>query len=263
MRWFFASVTLFRISGVPVRAHFTWLLYVAGLTAWICWGRWTWRAMLAVGIILIVALGSLLVHEFAHVLVARRYGCKTSCILLLPIGCVADLEEMPCGPHEIHMALAGPLASTALGIASYLALLPLAHQFGYGFRIARAIVLMLCLFNFIVAGFNLIPCFPMDGGRVLRSLLSLLIGRASPGRASDAFLLATRIAVRYVARPLAVGLIVVSCLFTRLWMHAVLFSLMILAGEAEFRQLQRDRDLDQGGVEHEPQLPIEPGGVGT
>jgi Zn-dependent protease len=247
MKVLLASLPLFRIFGVPVQAHFTCLLYVAGFMAWIGYEERSLREVEVVGLIFVLVFGSLLVHEFAHVFAARRCGCRTSRILLLPIGCVAELEAMPRELNEIWVALAGPMASAALGIVSFLALRPLAHQvylpFGHARSLARSIMTMLCFFNLLIASFNLIPCFPMDGGRILRSLLALLIKRASPRGAADAFFLASRISVRYVARPVATGFIVVTCLYTHIWMDVVLFTLIILAGEAELSLLRGARDI--------------------
>ncbi|MBN1567181.1 MAG: site-2 protease family protein [Acidobacteria bacterium] len=246
MKALWATLPLFRAFGVPVHAHTTWLLCFYGFMVWVGLEQQSFIGAVIVGFILILASTSLLVHEFAHVFVARRYGCETSRILLLPFGCLAQIEDLPRDSREIWIALAGPLASAALGVLCFLALPLMPHRFGYGPRMVRSILSMLCFFNLLVAVFNIVPCFPMDGGRILRSLLTMLIKRVSPRWAADAFILATRISVRYVARPLALAFLVVTCLYTHIWIDAVLFILIILAGEAEFHLLRESGGPDQG-----------------
>jgi len=237
-----ASLPLFRAFGVPVRAHSTWLLYVAGFMVLVGWERGSFiRGAIRIGFFFALLFGSLLVHEYAHVFVARRYGCRASRILLLPIGCVTQIENLGRAPHELWIALAGPVASGVLGIACGLILLPLDH--GYGFWTAHTILSILCYVNFLVAGFNMIPCYPMDGGRILRSLMALLIKRISARDAAGASILATRIAVRYIGWPIAVGMVAASCLYLHDWMYVVIFSLLILAGEAELWLLRNPENL--------------------
>jgi Zn-dependent protease len=209
-------------------------------------------------LLLILLFGSLLVHEFAHVVVARRFGCKTMDVLLLPIGCVARLEDVPRGLREIWTALAGPFANAAIALLAWSALQFLGYPFHRRFVGTQRTLLALCIINSLLAIFNLIPCFPMDGGRVLRGLLTSLVRLVPTKRGAEGFLFATTIAVRYVARPLAVGLIVLTCLYTHVWTDVVLFGLVVLAGEAELYLIRTEPVTEQEPVELQSSPSAEP-----
>ena len=172
------SIKLFDVGGTAVRIHMTFFL----LLAWIAAIHWTkGGAPEAIdGVLFIVALFVCVVlHEFGHVFAARRYGIATSDVTLLPIGGVASLERMPEKPsQEIVVALAGPAVTAVIALVlmfllgaqfdlSQMAQLEQAQTSLIG-RIAAANVMLLL--------FNLIPAFPMDGGRVLRALLAISMG---------------------------------------------------------------------------------------
>lgn len=247
MKLLLSSVFLFRLFGVPVRAHFTWLLLVAGLLAAGSRGYLdTFSRVRTIGLFIVLVFGSLLVHEFAHVLVARRHGIRASRILILPFGCAVMFERPPHAPYELWLALAGPLASALLGMVSGLALLFGDRPSGFGTAAASPILLVLFEFNILVAGFNLLPCFPMDGGRILRSLLARIVRRFSRLSEADSFLAATFIAVRCFAWPLAAGAIAFSWFTGGGWVYyALLFPLFILVGEGELWLLRDSRRSEQ------------------
>jgi Zn-dependent protease/predicted transcriptional regulator len=172
-RW---SWKLGRIAGIEVSMHATFLL----LLAWVGLGHYLarrrWGDALE-GIAFVVALFAIVVvHELGHALTARRYGIRTRDITLLPIGGVARLERMPDEPRqELIVALVGPAVNVVLA-ALFFVLAPSAlspgriteiQQMGGGFLDRLAWV------NVGLAVFNLIPAFPMDGGRVLRALLAM------------------------------------------------------------------------------------------
>ncbi|MHB1307652.1 MAG: site-2 protease family protein [Limisphaerales bacterium] len=177
MKW---SLKLGKLLGIDVYLHFTFLLLLAFL------GFYYWRATQNVeaalrGVAFIVALfGCVVLHELGHALMARRYGIKTRDITLLPIGGIARLETMPEKPmQELWVALAGPAVNVVIAAALFVGL---AATSGFT-RVEELGVTggsfwqRLMVLNIILVAFNLLPAFPMDGGRVLRALLALRLGR--------------------------------------------------------------------------------------
>jgi Zn-dependent protease len=170
MRW---SVNIGRLFGIRVELHVTFLLFIGWIA--INQGLLTGdvkRAVMAVALLLLVFC-CVVLHELGHALTARRFGIATRDIVLLPIGGVARLERMPEKPgQEMLVAVAGPAVNVAIAVILWLFIrltgrpTDLAH-FGDGLTES------LLLVNVLMLLFNLIPAFPMDGGRVLRALLAL------------------------------------------------------------------------------------------
>ncbi len=173
MTW---QIKLGRFAGIDVFIHITFFLIIGwyALTYWLV-GQTLGAALEGALFILLVFLGVVL-HEYGHALTARKYGIRTRDITLYPIGGVARLERMPDQPiQELWVALAGPAVNVviAFGLFTYLwltnALVPLSElTLTTGSFIER-----LMLVNIFLVVFNLIPAFPMDGGRVLRALLAM------------------------------------------------------------------------------------------
>jgi Zn-dependent protease/CBS domain-containing protein len=177
MKW---SLKVGKILGIDVYLHFTFLLLLAflGFLSWTSTGS-VYAAL--GGVAVIGALfGCVLLHELGHALMARRYGIKTSDITLLPIGGVARLERMPERPvQELLVALAGPAVNLAIAAVLFVGILV-----SRGFPALSEVSLSggsiwerLLLVNLLLVAFNLLPAFPMDGGRVLRALLAARLGR--------------------------------------------------------------------------------------
>jgi len=172
MRW---SWKLAEVAGIAVYMHATFLL----LIGWVALRYWSAEhsvAAVAAGVAFILALfGCVVLHEFGHALTARRYGIRTRDITLLPIGGIARLERMPEDPkQELWVALAGPAVNIVIAAALYgwmvmtASLEPLNRlSVTSGPFLERLMYL-----NIFLVGFNLLPAFPMDGGRVLRALLA-------------------------------------------------------------------------------------------
>lgn len=177
MKW---SISLGTVSGIAMRMHLTFLL----LLVWLGTVLWAQKGPAAAveGVIFITLLFVCVVlHEFGHALTARRYGIATRDITLLPIGGIASLDRMPDDPgQEVIVALAGPAVNVVIAGLLFLAvgfqLDPSGlATFGEG---ATNFIQRLATVNLVLAIFNLLPAFPMDGGRVLRALLSFRMPRA-------------------------------------------------------------------------------------
>jgi Zn-dependent protease len=172
------SIRLFSVGGTAVRIHFTFFL----LLAWIAAIHWTRGGAAAAvdGVTFIVLLFVCVVlHEFGHVFAARGYGIRTSDVTLLPIGGIASLERMPEKPaQEIVVALAGPAVNLAIA-AVLIGVLGARFDLTEMTQLEQATATMtgrVAAANVVLCLFNLIPAFPMDGGRVLRALLAVRLG---------------------------------------------------------------------------------------
>lgn len=170
------SLHLATVSGIPIRLHFTFLLLLLwfGALAGGLSGAGRWH-----GLAYVVALFTCVVlHELGHSLMARRFGISTKEIVLYPIGGVARIERTPRPVQELWIALAGPAVNAVIA-AVILAYLGASGQAAAvaDLRPGTGSLLQLILVANVVLGlFNLIPAFPMDGGRVLRALLALRMG---------------------------------------------------------------------------------------
>ena len=180
MRW---SFHLARIAGIDVRVHVTFFLLLAfvGLS-YGQYGGWPF-AVYGIAFICAVFL-CVILHEFGHALTARRYGIRTQDITVLPIGGIARLEKMPDDPlQEVMVAIAGPLVNVAIAFVLWLVLgLPNVPDMRAMQTIDGNILSKLLVVNVVLVLFNMIPAFPMDGGRVLRALLAM---RMDYGRATQ------------------------------------------------------------------------------
>ncbi|CUH77145.1 site-2 protease family protein [Tropicibacter naphthalenivorans] len=179
MSW---SFPIGRFLGSELRVHATFFL----LLAWIAAGAWSSggaAAALANTLFVLALFACVVAHEYGHALMARRYGIKTPDITLLPIGGMARMERMPEKPmQEVAVALAGPAVNvviwavlTGLGVTTDAQVLadPMSGADFLG---------QLAAVNLFLAVFNLIPAFPMDGGRVLRALLAARMDRVKATR---------------------------------------------------------------------------------
>jgi len=178
------SLNLGTIAGTAIRIHVTFLLFlvwifVASYMSGGAQAAWSGTAFM------VLLFACVLAHEFGHILTARGFGIATPDVTLLPIGGVARLEQIPEKPREEFLiAIAGPLVNVVIAFvlvafagarldASHLAAVESAKI---------SMVDRLAAVNLFLAVFNMIPAFPMDGGRVLRALLSIRLGFA---RATD------------------------------------------------------------------------------
>jgi Zn-dependent protease len=246
-------IQIARFFGIPVQVHWSFLLIfvwvlMKGLSE--AWDWYTIGWMMAFVIALFVCV---VLHEFGHALTARRFGVGTRDIILSPIGGVARLDKLPDDPmHEFLVALAGPAVNVAISVS--LSVFPLAFSdnsrdkfynffssifypnsniFAVGLDGWDYFLFGLILLNVALAIFNMLPAFPMDGGRVLRALLSIRMGR----------LRATRLA-SYIGQVMAVGLVAFG-----IWQFSIITAIIgvfvFAMAVNEYRMVRFDGLLDK------------------
>ena len=220
----FKSTEIIRISGIPIKVHFSlWivlpLIALAGPYRELFWGL-----AFALGLFTSVAL-----HELGHSLVAQAQGIRVREILLLPIGGMAKLERLPTRPRdEIAMALAGPavslLLALLLGFLSFMLLL------AHGNRVFTipfmSLPVYLAFTNLVLAFFNLMPSFPMDGGRVFRAWMTPRVGKVE----------ATRRAAK-IGRVMAIAFGILGLLTSNMFLILVAV-FVYFAAAAEYKAVQ-------------------------
>jgi Zn-dependent protease/CBS domain-containing protein len=223
------------IAGTAIRLHVTFLLLLAAVAAA---GYAQGGAMAALDVLAFVILlfACVVAHEFGHIFAARRYGIATQDVTVLPIGGLATLERMPEKPgEELVVALAGPLVNVAIAAVLVVALAASGGLASAGQLLhpGESLIGRLIAGNLLVAAFNLIPAFPMDGGRVLRALLAT---RFSYGRATAAAV--------WIGRVVAVPLGLVGLFFNP--MLVVIAAFVVVAARAEAQDVAlRESTRDQ------------------
>jgi Zn-dependent protease/CBS domain-containing protein len=217
VRWSFRVGT---IAGIHVELHVTFLLFVG----WVAFSQGllsgnTASAIQAV-VVLLLVFACVLLHELGHALAAARYGIKTRDIVLLPIGGVARLQRMPEKPQqEVVVALAGPAVNVLILGLLWPALTILGDPPRWPPPTEPGTLLTVFWVNVMMVVFNMVPAFPMDGGRVLRALLAF----------RTSFARATRIAAM-VGQAFALLFGIVGFFYHPMLMFVALF-VFLAAGE--------------------------------
>jgi Zn-dependent protease len=238
-----------RLAGIDLHIHWT----LAALVGWMVLAGTLRHGLLQGAQELLLAcslFACVVLHELGHALAARHYGIGTHDITLLPIGGVASLERIPRDPRqELVIALAGPAVNAAL-------LLPLVpawilwQQSGLSevafLRGPTDLLGRLVGVNAMLILFNLIPAFPMDGGRVLRAVLAL----------RDAYINATRRAVA-VGKFAALGLMILGLFWNPMLVLIGLF--VMISGEAEYQHVLQEQVRGGSDVQGPPYGPRNPG----
>lgn len=245
------SLQIARLFGIPVRIHWTfsliflWILYVGQNS----FGHFNWEIIAWTTASILALFVCVILHELGHALAARKFGVNTRNILLLPIGGLAVLDRLPEKPfHEFLVALAGPAVNVilAIGFSPLLLIIPFDRReriFSYILQepnvFLRDITYLdgflfgLVVLNLLVAVFNLLPAFPMDGGRILRSLLSMRMERVK----------ATRFAA-FLGQFLA-GLLVIFGLINENYAAAIIGVFIFFTASNEYRSIRNESLLKQ------------------
>jgi len=239
------SIKIVQLFNIPVKLHWSF----GSLIFYIIYIRYArnleWEEAAFLGLSMLGLFFCVILHEYGHALTARKYGVETRDIILLPIGGFARLEKLPEKPiQEFYVAIAGPLVNAAIVVL----LIPLFYiLFGHEIDWENNFILslleiidlgnplcilpFLLLGNIMLVGFNLLPAFPMDGGRVFRSLLSIKLGR----------LLATRIAA-YLGSAFGIFLIILG-VYT--WQIILVFlgGFVLFVATQEYRMVKMEANL--------------------
>ncbi|MGP9818468.1 site-2 protease family protein [Salinarimonas sp. NSM] len=215
------------IAGTVVKIHVTFVLFLV----WIAGAAWRgggFEAALTTTLFVLLLFACVLAHEFGHIFAARRYGIRTPSVILSPIGGIASLERIPEDPRqELVVAIAGPAVNVVIAVVLLLVLgatLDTAN-FVEIENPGLSLLARLAAVNVILVVFNLIPAFPMDGGRVLRALLAMRMPHAR----------ATRIAGR-IGQAAAVAFAVIGLFWNPILIVIAIF--VYLAASAEVEQVQ-------------------------
>lgn len=233
------------ISGIPVQIHWSFSL----LFFWVYYEGHKYgmelSEILMFGLLVVALFFCVVLHEFGHAFSARYYGVGTRDITLSPIGGVARLNEMPEKPiQEFMVALAGPMVNLVIAVLLALGLWIFVPENWFTFNNTMVETFskptnffpLLLGMNLIMAVFNLIPAFPMDGGRMLRALLSMKIGRMR----------ATKIA-SIVGRVTAVGFLVYSFYAQDVILGLISMFVFVMAGQ-EYKMVKMEGVLERQNI---------------
>ncbi len=227
------SLGTLRIFGIPVRLHFTFVLLLIFL---VFIGIGDQQSGAFTALYVLALFGSVVLHEAGHAVMARHYGISTIEIVMFPIGGVSRSERAPKAREELWIALAGPLVSLVIGVALWFGVA--ARQGFVSLDDLRQptdanLAERIAIGNLILCAFNLLPALPMDGGRILRSLLA-------PHRSMEE---GTRLAA-LIGRALAVMIGLAGLLLSNFML--VFVALFIYLGAAQEGAAARGRLLSSG-----------------
>ncbi len=235
-----SSFRIGRLFGIDVKVHWTFFLLLAFFAFTGYQGSGSWTGALVATLVILALFVCVLLHEFGHSLVAQRLGIVVPDITLLPIGGVARLKSLPERPwDEVKIAIAGPLVNVVLAPIFFAVALALGAGPLEPANILRGtgsvgqVFSYLGLINVALVVFNMIPAFPMDGGRVLRGLLATRLG---PVRATDI--------ASTVGQVFAVGFFLVGLLGGNFFL--ALIAVFIFFGASGEAQMVRQREMTRG-----------------
>ncbi|GLR18634.1 site-2 protease family protein [Portibacter lacus] len=231
------SLHLGTYAGIPLKVHWTFALIfvlVIGL------GTKQGRALDEIGLIIILVIVSFIcvvLHEYGHALMAKRFNVKTIDIILSPIGGLARLERLPSKPlQEFYIAIAGPMVNIVIagfiGLILYFGSMPILIDLDSSvsnFNNWGAYLSIVLYINLMLFLFNLIPAFPMDGGRILRALLSIKLGKKK----------STDIA-SWIGYAIAVGFVILGIVYAYYTLSIIGFFVMFMARGEKISARQED-----------------------
>ena len=243
------SLKLFRVRGIQLAVHSSFFLLLA-YVAWQGWqpdpkepGTGGWIGVIWNVAIVVVFFVCVVLHELGHSFMAMRFGVGVRRILLMPIGGMAEFDSIPREPtREFLITLAGPAVNFVLALGLWLLVRRLPDEIpmiSYG-----AFADQLLGANLVMGCFNLIPAFPMDGGRIFRAMLASRMPYLRATRiAATVGKVICMVAMVAALESKAIAAYVFGVDFPTLWLVAALFAFIFIAGELEYRAAERrERD---------------------
>ncbi len=215
------SFKIFSVFGIPVELHITFLILMI-LIYIVAFFKIIPSINLLTAVLITLVFATVVIHELSHSYLAKRYGIKIERIVLLPIGGLSEMEEIPKDPaQELRIALAGPVSNLIIALISYIVLII--------FGSFLSIVLSGALYYFIIVNlllglFNLLPAFPMDGGRILRAFLAERMS----------FIKATKLAAS-IGKQFAIIMAIIGVFFNFLLILIAIF--VYIGADAEYKQV--------------------------
>lgn len=213
------SFKIFSIFGIPVELHISFLvlmilIYLVALLNVVPYIN------ILTAVLITLIFVSVVLHELSHCYMAKRYGIGIERIVLLPIGGISEMEEIPKDPSkELRIALAGPVSNLIIGGIFYLILL---GSMAYLSKTLQGAVYYFVIVNILLGFFNLLPAFPMDGGRILRAFLAERMS----------FINATKLSAT-IGKQLAIIMAIVGVFFNFLLILVAVY--VYLGAEAEYQ----------------------------
>jgi len=224
-------MNLFRVRGILLAVHFSFFLML-GVVGWFGWQEGAGVGLWWSVVTLLMFFTCVVLHELGHSFTAMHYGVNVRRILLMPIGGMAEFDGIPRQPvRELLITIAGPAVNFAIagGLWLCFGISELeVHPDRHFPTSAPEFVQVLLHWNLLMGCFNLVPVFPMDGGRIFRALLATRLN----------YLRATFIAA-LVGKILAASAFILAIYLFRAYLTAALFAFIFFAGEMEYRAVKR------------------------
>ncbi len=215
------SLKIFSVFGIPVELHISFLALMLVIYV-VAYFNLIPSINLLTAVLITLVFVTVVLHELSHSYVAKRYGIKIKRIVLIPIGGLSEMDETPKDPaQELRIALAGPVANLVIALISYIILII--------FTASLSTVLLGAIYYFVIVNlllglFNLLPAFPMDGGRILRAFLAERMS----------FIRATKLAAT-IGKEFAIIMAVVGVFFNFLLILIAIF--VYFGADGEYRSV--------------------------
>jgi Zn-dependent protease/CBS domain-containing protein len=215
------SFKIFSIFGIPVELHITFLALML-LIYIVAYFKIIPAINLLTAVLITLVFATVVIHELSHSYLAKRYGIKIERIVLLPIGGLSEMEEIPKDPaQELRIALAGPVSNLIIALISYVILI---ISGSYLSTVLLGALYYFTIVNLLLGLFNLLPAFPMDGGRILRAFLAERMS----------FIKATKLAAN-IGKQFAILMAVVGVFFNFLLILIAIF--VYVGADAEYKSV--------------------------